>query len=321
MSVVFRLADEPARSRLDALRQVVEQTIVPLDIRPTIPVAELDDQLVMADLGVVRMTRNTISPTEILRTPRLIRSSDPEFCKIDVLLRGQIVIEQNDRQTLMRAGDLAFVDLSQPCRWVTQASEFVVMMFPRALVPLPYKLAGRLTGLAIPGGRGAGGLITSLVRQVAANPDDYGGLEGAYVGNAVLDLLSASLATRLDGVRLPPEAGQRALLLRIRAFIEQRLADPELSPATIAAAHHISVRYLHRLFETEEMTVAELIRMRRLERCSRDLLNPNLWDRPVSAIGARWGFNNAISFSRTFRTAYGTPPSEYRRIFNQTRVQ
>ena len=58
---------------------------------------------------------------------------------------------------------------------------------------------------------------------------------------------------------------------RIAGYIEARLADPALSPPGIAAAHHISVRRLHKLFEDQPLTVAALIRRRRLERCRAEL--------------------------------------------------
>ena len=75
-----------------------------------------------------------------------------------------------------------------------------------------------------------------------------------------------ALSSRLDRAQAaPPETRQRALVLSVRAFIEQRLDDPGLSPATIAAAHHVSLRALHKLFEGERTTVAALIRERRLE--------------------------------------------------------
>jgi AraC-like DNA-binding protein len=131
----------------------------------------------------------------------------------------------------------------------------------------------------------------------------------------VLDLLAVALAARLDRAEeLPPESRQRALVLRIRAFIEENLGDPDLTPRTVAAAHYVSVRYLHKLFETEQTTVAEWIRHRRLERCRRDLLDPALRALPVNAIAARWGLLNAAHFSRAFRAAYGAAPIEYRRL-------
>ncbi len=85
----------------------------------------------------------------------------------------------------------------------------------------------------------------------------------------------------------------------------------------IAAAHHISVRYLYKLFETDMpgQGVADWIRQRRLERCQRDLLDPALQGRPVNAIEARWGLADAASLSRMLRTAYGVPPA-YSRVLH-----
>lgn len=54
------------------------------------------------------------------------------------------------------------------------------------------------------------------------------------------------------------------------------------------------------------------IRLRRLERCRRDLRDPRAVDRPVSAIAATWGLPDPAHFSRTFRAAYGITPTEYR---------
>jgi len=140
------------------------------------------------------------------------------------------------------------------------------------------------------------------------------------VGTAALDLLAVALAGRLDRLgEVPPDTSQRALVLRVHAFIEVQLGDPGLSPATIAAAHHISVRYLYKLFEGEPTSVAGLIRERRLERCRRDLLDPSLRGVPVSTIAARWGLTNAAHFSRAFRAAYGASPVEYRRLADGAR--
>ncbi|WP_186404780.1 helix-turn-helix domain-containing protein [[Actinomadura] parvosata] len=120
------------------------------------------------------------------------------------------------------------------------------------------------------------------------------------------------MAERLDQARsLPADARQRTLLMEVHAFIERRLGDAELDPATVAAAHHISVRYLHRLFESENTTVAAWIRQRRLERCRAELISGG--KQSVSTIGARWGLPDAAHFSRLFRQAYGMPPAEYRR--------
>jgi AraC-like DNA-binding protein len=38
---------------------------------------------------------------------------------------------------------------------------------------------------------------------------------------------------------------------------------------------------------------------------------------PISAIARRWGFTDASSFARMFRTTYGVSPSEWRELARQ----
>src|SRR5262249_31348615 len=112
--------------------------------------------------------------------------------------------------------------------------------------------------------------------------------------------------------RVSPESHRAALMMRIKAFVDARLQDPELGSSGIADAHHISARYLQKLFEGDGSTVTEWIRGRRLEHCKNDLLDPRLADISVSAIAARWGLIDASYFSRLFKSAYGTTPREFR---------
>lgn len=108
------------------------------------------------------------------------------------------------------------------------------------------------------------------------------------------------------------ETGQQASLRGVKAFIDGNLGDPRLTPGEIAAAHHISLRQLYRLFTAENSTVAEWIRARRLERCRRELTDPAMADRTIAAVAARWGFTSDAHFSRLFRTTYGLSPGAYR---------
>src|SRR3954469_6071026 len=79
--------------------------------------------------------------------------------------------------------------------------------------------------------------------------------DGPRLGMVAVDQLSAVFAHALDaGDSLPPETRRQSLVLRIRAFVQQHLHDPHLTPRTIATAHHISTSYLHRLFQNEEET-------------------------------------------------------------------
>jgi hypothetical protein len=57
---------------------------------------------------------------------------------------------------------------------------------------------------------------------------------------------------------------QRSLMLRIKDYIHQRLSDPALGPAEIAAAVNISTHYLHKLFEADRRAVSLYIKGLRL---------------------------------------------------------
>ncbi|HEU5024916.1 MAG TPA: helix-turn-helix domain-containing protein [Spirillospora sp.] len=112
---------------------------------------------------------------------------------------------------------------------------------------------------------------------------------------------------------VPPPSGEAAeAVWAIKEWIEAHLRDPDLTPAAIAAAHHVSVRQLYRLFGPSGTTVARYVRDRRLERCRRELSDPSQAGRRISAIARGWGLPDAAGFSRAFRAAYGLPPSAYR---------
>ncbi|MFE2971664.1 helix-turn-helix transcriptional regulator [Streptomyces sp. NPDC059340] len=158
-----------------------------------------------------------------------------------------------------------------------------------------------------------GAILSQFLTRLAAEAASCQPQDAVRLGAVTVDLITAFLAHHAHTEDLVPhESRQQALMVSIHSFIERNLGNAHLSPTVVAAAHHISVRYLHRLFQQQGTTVSAWIRHRRLERCRRDLAEPELRVRPVHAIAARWGFPRPADFTRAFRTAYGVPPSEYR---------
>jgi hypothetical protein len=94
---------------------------------------------------------------------------------------------------------------------------------PKAMIPLRDRELGELTGVRIPGDRGAGAPASA---QLAHNLDELPAPEAARLGTAVVDVLAVALAGRLDMTSAVPEARERTLLHRIYAFVERQLADP-----------------------------------------------------------------------------------------------
>ncbi|MFI7613271.1 helix-turn-helix domain-containing protein [Nonomuraea terrae] len=315
MGVLIRTTDLPARQRLDAWRGIVCDTLGPLDLRID-PDAPLRGEIELAELGAVGVGRvRTSTPHSVYRTAGLIRSDGPELYRVVLAMSGSPCLSQDGRQARLSRGEFAIYDFNRPYELAYDAAvQLAVFSFPRDLLALPYGSVAGLTAVPITADSGAAALAVPLLRRVAMDHATYRPESAARLSTVVTDLVSTAVAERAEQANaLPPDSRQRALQLRVHAFIEQRLGDAELDPATVAAAHHVSVRLLHRLFESEHTTVAAWIRRRRLERCRADLADPAFAHLPVSAVGARWGLPDAAHFSRLFRSAYGMPPAEYRR--------
>ncbi|MCB2022186.1 MAG: helix-turn-helix transcriptional regulator, partial [Burkholderiaceae bacterium] len=97
-------------------------------------------------------------------------------------------------------------------------------------------------------------------------------------------------------------------LERIKAEIERRLSQPDLSAAAIAAQHGVTPRYLQRLFQGEGTTFSRFVLDRRLAAALRMIERP---DEPqtISAVAYAVGFGDLSYFNRAFRRRYGVPPS------------
>jgi AraC-like DNA-binding protein len=218
----------------------------------------------------------------------------------------------------LRPGDFTLMDLCRPSEVgiCGELHEVLAVQFPHAALPLGHDELSRLTAVPISGQSGLGASISSLARHLGRQLDGSGGTDGARLAGALMDLVIVALAQRLDrGAAVAPAARKRALLMSVQTFIEQHLTDSRLSPSMIAAAHHISLRSLHKLFEGQTTsTVCRWILERRLERCRGELLDPARSHVPVSATAFGWGFADAAHFSRAFEDAYGQPPAEYRRL-------
>jgi len=240
--------------------------------------------------------------------PALVHRPDPGAYRLVYSLEGRA----RPAHAGPVAGTLTLSDTSAP---FTRLDDVVMVTFPRALLPLPRPEIRPLLGTTLSGRSGIGALVGAFVTEMARNAGHYRTADGARLSAVFIDLLVSLLAHELetpDTAADEPDTRCRILRLRIQAYALGHLDDPDLSPASIAAAHHISVRSLHRLFQDHEETVAAWIRERRLERCRRDLADPRLADRPAHVIGRTWGFADPAHFSRAFRATHGVSPSAYR---------
>ncbi|WP_399934022.1 helix-turn-helix domain-containing protein [Streptomyces kanamyceticus] len=169
----------------------------------------------------------------------------------------------------------------------------------------------RLADAEVSADSGVAALVSRFLTALAAEDGLRRSPSGRRLSLNAVDLVALLVAELLDPYRSASSDGAGEMLARIRDHIEENLMNPALSPESIARAHHISVRYLHKLFQNDGTTVSTWIRRRRLDSCRMELGRLSNRRRTVAAVAHRWGFANASHFSRLFRQAYGVSPREW----------
>ncbi|MFC9557514.1 helix-turn-helix domain-containing protein [Rhodococcus sp. NPDC056960] len=311
MSTTTAPAEQPID--FDSFRSAVIDSFVPLET-DTDSAERFEGYLRTAALGTVHVAEVGAVAHTVRRTPRTIRAGNPGFYKVGVQLSGHCVVSQDGHEAVLTPGDFTLYDTTHPYQLsFPDRYRMLVMMIPRHLLRMPEHAIPAMTATAISGREGMGAMASPFLRDLGARINDLPPAVAVHLHDALLDVLAATFAERLHRTGTPAlETRQATLLFDIQSFIESHLSDPQLDSAAIAAAHHVSVRYLQKIFESEGTTVSRWIRRRRLERCRHDLIDPAHSHLPVAAIGARWGLPDPTHFSRLFKTQYATSPGAFR---------
>jgi AraC-like DNA-binding protein len=244
----------------------------------------------------------------LARTSRLIEGSASDGLVLEVHLDGTTRMTQHGRQAVVGAGDGVLFDTRWPYELTLPEGNISYLLHvPRRLLPL----------------RDAG-LRESVARTADAGLAPYALLRG-YLrlvlppATVISDPATRSLATRtlvdLVAAVASSLAGHGAatsrelLLSALQVTIARELGNPELSPAYLAARHHVSLRSVHAAFELADATPAAHIRTVRLERACALLSDPGPG---ILEVASACGFREPSTFVRAFRREYGVTPSEFR---------
>ena len=302
-----------AREEREAFwRQAMSETFVPLTVGEV--TADRFGGYIRANwIGRLMVAEISSTAQDIRRTTHLISQADAEYFQIAMVARGVGRVEQDDRQAELHPGDCAVYETTRPFEWTFDRDwDAWVFTFPRQSVRLSEAERRLLTARRLDGRVGITGVVSRFLLDLGRHNDLLSGDHAERVLEDATDLVLTLLSDRVDGNDAVRSSVQRSLVLRIKDYIDRRLADPELGPVEVAAAVNISTRYLHKLFETEPRPVSSYVRDLRLERCRRDLLDPRLADRSISTIAFRWGFGDLSGFNRSFKEAFGITPSDMR---------
>ncbi|MHA7848184.1 transcriptional regulator FeaR [Serratia sp. D1N4] len=258
----------------------------------------------------LRLSVVDIAQTRLYRTRREIaQSSDSSHFFAAFQLHGSSMMEQGHHQTRLSAGDMTFIDASQPCSFIYQQdSRQLSLVLPRSYIEQHLRFITLPCAQRLGTEAAAAKLSLQLVLGSMQNPE-MSQVESEAVLNAVATLLRPVLA----GGEEQQDSHER-IFTRSLAFIDQHIQSEQLRPEWIASEIGVSVRSLYRMFARKGLVVAQYIKNRRLDLCAQALRQAKERQK-LANIGYDWGFADHSHFSTAFKARFGVSPSAYRKQY------
>jgi AraC-like DNA-binding protein len=237
-----------------------------------------------------------------------------DFVALQLVLRGREQVRFAREEFLLKPGDIFVWDSARPMDFkvVEQLHKLSVVL---PLARLRNWLPNRWHSIrrVIAPESGAARLLARYLESLAPRR----ALDGINNGDALIETTIGLLVNALElGQSRSPDCLRDVQLERVKGYIDEHLAEPDLSPSKIAAANRISVRYLHWLFESIGTSVTQYVIRERLERCRRDLGNPLMQARKIADVAFSWGFSDVTHFNRRFKAEYGQSPRSFSKMIS-----
>lgn len=295
-----------ATDRIEHFEAAASQAFAPLRMRVGSGLS-FHGEVTTTRVDELVLTRIQADPVTVRRERSVIGSSDPDLLKVAWHRSGKAGVDQRDRRCLLTPGDLVVYETGRPYElpfW--EPYDTVVVGVPAYLFGAHADQLRQRVATPVPAERGTGALLTSMLQGVVegAGSDAVASAQH-HLATALVSLVCAAF---VDAV--PEEAEDP--WERIQAYCLANLADPGLSVESVAAAHHVSPRYLYKLCQARGFTLARWIRTERLSRIRRDLGDPLLAERSTSAIASRWGVLDSGHLGRMLKAEFGETAREIR---------
>jgi AraC-like DNA-binding protein len=267
-----------------------------------------------ARFGPVTMTDVLVSEQRITRRERHIAKLDKDCYYVQMIQQGRVNVLQAGQTLLAHPGAGTIFSASE-------AYDLECIGKVRSLyLEIPRKeFSSRFSENCMPvaatmtTGRGLGRIAAEFCSTLASEGSHLEESVRTRLGDELMDVLALALDMGDKDDFCEDATARKARLRSVKAWIEERLADPDLSLEKIARSNGVSLRHLHYLFRLTDSSASEWILDRRLLRCHDALLRPELRSLSVTEVAYRFGFRSSSHFSTVFRRRFGHSPSELRR--------
>ncbi len=214
---------------------------------------------------------------------------------------------------------MVLFDLSQPTKTSTSDFANLSLIIPRSSLEGALQQPEDHNMKVLDANEGITAVLRDTYLSLFKNIDSMSLEHSERVLSSITDLLATSLNSSEKYGSRDFHQHQATTVYAIKRFIQTHIANPDLSPAFIAAEMGFSRSKLYRIFD-KIGGVTEYIRQQRMQKAYHLLTQPNLSHIPIYQVALEFGYNTDNSFIRAFREHFGITPSDARNQYsNKTR--
>lgn len=269
----------------------------------------------LLDIGVSHYHANTVHYKRSLASNQSSHGNSNNRSDDSILITfpvtGSVRFAQKNRQLTSNPGQF-FIELSNlPYEFYhLQEVSLYVIKVPLALLSPQMGTIERQFARSLSIDEGAGRLLVFQIRQILELIQQYrlAALEIKILEQQLLNLIILALSAPKDVVMSSSSSIQSVHLKRIEHYVHLHLESSTLTPAMVAAACHISVRYLHKLFAELPYSFSEWVKELRLKQANHILKTKSYVT--IDEVAHRVGYSDQGYFARIYKQHFGYTPRD-----------
>lgn len=262
----------------------------------------------MVSINNVNMLNFISNPCSGKRSKYEISKDSDAFYTFDIIRQGQQILTIDGKRSILDKNYAILWDSQRKMDFdFTEKIQKIMIRIPIEYLDTRFPRIDEFVGQKIDLHSGIGKVTSNHILSLYSNYQDDEDMLG---WNSMVDL-SVDLIINCLYAKLPRTMTKSCseLLANIKDYINKNIDDFDMTPHDIAEKFYISNRYLHMLFKDEGVTVANYIKIRRLELCRKEIMRSQLTKESITDIAFRYGFSDLSNFSRSFKNHYGILPS------------
>lgn len=309
----FTTTGVPEENLLERWRQYMSTVYYRLDIYPT-GGSRVRGELDEAQLNAIGISNFRSDAQRVIRYKEAAQIDGSENYVFLFPTNEKMHFQQLGKSGTFQPGEVVILNSAEDYTvTVPDASENITLKIPCELLRERIRSIDRRCARTGVTNR----FFTPIVRQMGQQLLKLqGSRDTLRIQDTLLELVSLMVELDNDGdLEIASEPLMNVLFEQLKGYIARHMRDPDLTPAAAAGANRISVRYLHKIFQSRGTTFGHELMDARLTEAHRLLRSRSNRGSGVLSIGHvayLCGFVSQAHFSARYRERFGMAPRDVR---------